>query len=81
MLTRCGRRDRDGYFPATRLALAEEALGRREQALDLAERLRGARDLTWSFFVVTDKRWRGMYEEPRFIALRKRMNLDRTGGD
>lgn len=67
-------RAREGYFPATQLALAHEALGQREQALDLLERGYAERDLYMSFLAV-DKRWSGMYREPRFVALAERMNL------
>ena len=67
-------RARDGYFPATQLALAHEALGQREQALDLLERGYSERDLYMSFLAV-DKRWSGMYGDPRFVALAERMNL------
>ena len=73
-------RDRDGYYPASRLALAQEALGRRERALDLLERAHDERDLYLAFLIV-DKRLSGMYREPRFIALRQRMNLQSAGGD
>lgn len=67
-------RAREGYFPATQLALAHEALGQRGHALDLLERGYAERDLYMSFLAV-DKRWRGMYLEPRFLALAERMNL------
>lgn len=65
---------RDGYYPATQLALAHEALGEHARALDLLERAFVERDLYMSFLIV-DKRLRGLYGQPRFEALRERMNL------
>lgn len=66
--------DRDGYYPATQLALAHEALGEHARALDLLERAFVERDLYMSFLIV-DKRLRNLYGQPRFEALRERMNL------
>lgn len=68
------QRDRTGYMPATRLALAQLALGQRERALDLLERAYAERDLNMSFLLV-DGRWRALHDEPRFRALLQRMNL------
>lgn len=63
------------YMPATRLALAHQALGHESLALDLLERAYDERDMYLSFLLV-DPRWRQLQREPRFGALVRRMNLD-----
>lgn len=68
------RRDRTGYMPATRLALAHEALGNRAHALDLLDQGYRERDIYMTFLLI-DPRWRGLHHEPRFAAQVRRMNL------
>ena len=78
LLTEMQRRDAQGYFPATRLALAQEALGRRNEALALLERSHAERDLYLTFLLV-DPRLRRMGSEPRYQALQRRMGLVPSG--
>lgn len=75
ILARMESRDRESYVPATRLALAHLALGRRERALDLLERAYADRDINMSFLAI-DGRWQDLHREPRFQALLQRMNLE-----
>ncbi|MEO5628837.1 MAG: hypothetical protein ABIQ62_03580, partial [Thermomonas sp.] len=67
-----------GYFPATRLAVAYEGLGEREQALASLERAYDEHDLYLTFLLV-DGRLADMRDEPRFIALKARMKLNAPG--
>jgi TolB-like protein/tetratricopeptide (TPR) repeat protein len=79
LLREMQRRDAQGYFPATRLALAHEALGQRKQALDMLERAHAERDLYLTFLLV-DQRLRPLIPEPRFQALVRRLRLDDGSG-
>lgn len=74
VLRRMEQRDRAGYFPATRLALARLALGDRDGALDLLERAYRERDMNLTFLSV-DGRWQPLHQDPRFHDLLKRLNL------
>lgn len=63
-----------GYFPATRLALAYQGMGRTEDALAALERAYAERDLYLTFLLVDD-RLAGLRDEPRFLALAARLRL------
>lgn len=67
-------RDASGYFPATRLSLAYDALGQRSRALDMLERAYAERDVYLTFLRV-DPRLAAMRDEPRYRALAARMRL------
>ncbi len=79
LLREMQRRDARGYFPATRLALAHEALGQRTRALDMLERAHAERDLYLTFLLV-DQRLKPLTSEPRFQALLGRLRLDDGSG-
>ena len=76
-------RDRDGYVPASALAVLHNALGETGTALDLLERAFRERDMRMAFLRLdTPTRWNSLRDEPRFRALMQRMDLpeaDRPG--
>lgn len=74
VLAQMEARGRAGYMPATRLALAYEALGERQRALALLELGYRERDI-YMIFLRVDGRFDGMRGEPRFVALLRRMQL------
>lgn len=67
-------RDRDGYVPATSMAALHNALGDSEGAMDLLERAYQERDIRLAFLKV-DARWNNLREQPRFLALARRLEL------
>jgi TolB-like protein/DNA-binding winged helix-turn-helix (wHTH) protein/Tfp pilus assembly protein PilF len=69
-------RDRDGYVPATSLAMLADALGQRERALELLEQGYRERDVRMSFLLLD---WPQLRTEPRYLALLDRLRLPRPG--
>jgi len=61
-----------GYVPPTSLAAIENALGRRDRALDLLEQAYAVRDIRLAFINI-DARWQSLRTEPRFIALERKI--------
>jgi DNA-binding winged helix-turn-helix (wHTH) protein/TolB-like protein/tetratricopeptide (TPR) repeat protein len=90
-LARMGRRDearaiqnqlldlaKTRYVSPVSLAVVHAALGEETLALDALERAFEARD-TQLVFLKDDPRWSGLRSEPRFVALMKKLKLDRYG--
>ena len=63
------------YVPPTSVAAVHAALGEIIPALDALERAISVRD-TRLVYMKDDGRWRGLRDQPRFIALLQRMKLD-----
>ncbi|MBO9716649.1 MAG: winged helix-turn-helix domain-containing protein [Pseudoxanthomonas sp.] len=69
-------RDREGYWPASSLAMMHNALGEPGVALDLLERAWRERDTRMSFLLIDlPVRWDNLHGEPRFQALEQRMDF------
>jgi DNA-binding winged helix-turn-helix (wHTH) protein/Tfp pilus assembly protein PilF len=66
------------YVPQTSLAAVHAALGEVTQALDALESAWMARD-TRLVYMKDDTRWDGLREQPRFVALLRKMKLDGYG--
>jgi DNA-binding winged helix-turn-helix (wHTH) protein/tetratricopeptide (TPR) repeat protein len=66
------------YVPPTSLAAVFAALGETSEALDALDRAWRERD-TRLAYIKDDKRWSGVRDQPRFIALMRRMRLDGYG--
>jgi TolB-like protein/Flp pilus assembly protein TadD len=91
MLVRAGRRDealallarlielgRTRYVPPTTVAAIHAALGNVAPALDALERAYAVRD-TRLVYMKDDGRWSGLRQQPRFVALLRRLKLDSYG--
>ncbi len=68
------RRSQTGYVPGSNLALVYNALGDRDGALAQLERGYRERDVRMTFIEV-DANWDNLRKDPRFAALRARMNF------
>lgn len=68
------RRRDGGYVPATRIAAIHVALGRHDAALDELERGYRERDTHLAFLAI-DGAWRPLQGNPRFEAIRRRLDL------
>ena len=71
------QRRRDGYVPATSLAMVVHALGDTGRALDLLEQGYRERDVRMSFLLMD---WPMLRGEPRYQALLQRMHLPSPPG-
>jgi hypothetical protein len=71
-------RARTGYVPPSSLAAVYAALGETEPALDALDRAFETRD-TRLTFLKDDPRLAGLRNEPRFVALIRKLKLDRFG--
>jgi TolB-like protein/DNA-binding winged helix-turn-helix (wHTH) protein/Tfp pilus assembly protein PilF len=71
-------RARSRFVPPTSIAALHAALGQAGPALDALEAAVAVRD-TRVIFLKDDPHWRELRREPRFIALKKRLGLDRYG--
>ncbi|CAN5134708.1 hypothetical protein BH11PSE10_BH11PSE10_10820 [soil metagenome] len=71
-------RARERYVPPTSLAAVHAALGESAPALDLLEQALPAHDTRLIVFK-DDPRWASLRKEPRFVALLKKLKLDRYG--
>ncbi len=91
MLVRAGRRDearallarlielgRTRYVPPTTVAAIHASLGDVAPALDAMDRAYAVRD-TRLVYMKDDRRWSGLRQQPRFVALLQRMKLDSYG--
>jgi len=78
LLARLVERGRTRYVPPTTIAALQAALGNTSSALDALDRAYAVRD-TRLVYMKDDGRWSGLRQEPRFIALLKRMKLDTFG--
>ena len=63
------------YLAPTSIATIHVGLGENEQALDWLERGYAARDVRMTFLKV-DRRWDPLRDEPRFVAIVRRMRLE-----
>lgn len=66
------------WVPPVSLATMHAALGEKAQALDALERAFAVRD-TQLVFLKEDSRWADLRTEPRFLALKRMLKLDRYG--
>jgi DNA-binding winged helix-turn-helix (wHTH) protein/TolB-like protein/Tfp pilus assembly protein PilF len=66
---------RSGYVPGTALAKVYAGLGRIDEAFGALERAVADRDGRLTFLGI-DPEWRELRGEPRFVALRRRMQLE-----
>ena len=71
-------RARSGFVPPVSLAVLHAALGENALALDALDNALAIRD-PQLIFVKDDSRWSGLRQEPRFVALLKKLGLDRYG--
>lgn len=78
LLTRLVELGRTRFVPPTTLAAIHAALGHIDAALDELDRAYAVRD-TRLVYLKDDRRWSGLRQQPRFIALLRRMKLDRYG--
>ena len=77
VLAELEQRRRDGYVPATSLAMVVHALGDTGRALDLLEQGYRERDVRMSFLLMD---WPQLRSEPRYQALLQRMHLPSPPG-
>lgn len=73
------RRRQDRYVPATRLAALHVVLGRHDAALDELERGHRERDVHLAFMAI-DRAWGPLEGNPRFEAVRDRMEFPAPRG-
>ncbi len=66
------------HVPPVSLAVVHAALGETAQALDALERAYDIRDVQL-VFLKDDPRWSSLRSEPRFVALMRKLKLDRYG--
>jgi Flp pilus assembly protein TadD len=66
------------YVPPTSLAAVHTALGEADRALAALERALLSRD-TRLIYLKDDPHWTGLHGGPRFVALMKKLKLDRYG--
>jgi tetratricopeptide (TPR) repeat protein len=78
VLNRLQQLSQTRYVPPTSLAAVHAALGEVGLALDALDNAWLARD-TRLAYLKDDKRWSGLRDQPRFIALLARMNLNTFG--
>ena len=78
LLARLVERGRTRYVPPTTVAAVQAALGNNTAALDALDRAYAVRD-TRLVYMKDDARWSGLRQEPRFMALLKKMKLDTFG--
>ena len=78
LLARLVERGRTRYVPPTTVAAIQAALGNTTAALDALDRAYAVRD-TRLVYMKDDARWSGLRQEPRFMALLKKMKLDTFG--
>jgi TolB-like protein/DNA-binding winged helix-turn-helix (wHTH) protein/Tfp pilus assembly protein PilF len=71
-------RSRTRFVPPTSIGAVHAALGQTEPALDALEQAVAVHD-TRVIFLKDDPHWRELRREPRFVALMKRLGLDRFG--
>jgi tetratricopeptide (TPR) repeat protein len=71
-------RSRARFVPPTSIAALHAALGQTGPALDALDAAVAVHD-TRVIFLKDDPHWSGLRQEPRFIALKKRLGLDRFG--
>ena len=71
-------RAQQSFVPPISLAELHGALGETTLALDALERAYVAHD-TQLVFLKDDPRWAGLREQPRFVALLRKLKLDRYG--
>ena len=66
------------YVPPSTPALVQAALGQTEAALDGLEQAMAVHD-TWLMYLKDDPGWNALRQEPRFVALLRKLEMDRFG--